>query len=135
MNIEEAREHYSYFSATQSEVNRKLCFAGVAVVWVFAFESSSGGPALPASLFFPLRCFVFGLCFDLLHYMVASASWGIFNRLKEKAALLKGEELLDQDLEVPMQINWAPIFFFWSKSAATLVGYFALLHFFWNLSP
>lgn len=122
MNLEEARQHYYSHSGSLSAVNRQLCFAGVAVVWVFSIEGANGDHSLPAELFFPLGCFVLGLAFDLSQYIVASASWGIYQRYKEKTGI--GE---DEQFGVPREINWVPNVFFWLKSTATLTGYVSLL--------
>lgn len=117
MKLNDAREHYYTFSATLSNVNRQLCFAGIAVIWIFVTKEADGNYTLPSNLLFPLGCFVGGLTLDLLHYFVASASWGIFHRIKEKSEI--GE---DTEFVAPRQINWAPNILFWSKSILTLLG-------------
>ncbi len=122
MNLEDARQHYYSHSNSLSSVNRQLCFAGVAVIWVFSVEGTNGAHSLPGELLFPLGCFVLGLAFDLCQYIVSSASWGLYQRHKEKTGI--GEET---QFGAPKQINWIPIFFFWLKPTATLFGYINLL--------
>jgi len=122
MNLEDARQHYYTHTASLSSVNRQLCFAGIAVVWIFAVEGADGAYSLPTSLVIPLSCFVLGLAFDLCQYIISSASWGLYHRHIEKSGI--GEEA---DFGAPRQINWAPNLFFWLKPCATLIGYISLL--------
>lgn len=122
MKLKDAREHYYTFSSKLSDVNRKLCYAGIAVVWIFVIKDSRGSFTFPNELLLPLGCFVLGLSFDLLQYVFSSASWGIFHRVKEKSGI--GE---DAEFEAPALINWFPNIFFWSKASASLVGFGILL--------
>lgn len=122
MKLSDARDHYYTFSGKVSDVARQLCFAGIAVIWIFAVGDSVSGFSLPAELIWPLTFFILGLAFDLLHYLIAAASWGIFHRVKEKQHI--GE---DTDFGAPAYINYAPLTFFWGKAIATLVGYGQLL--------
>ena len=122
MKLSEAREHYYYFSGKLSDISRQLCFAGIAVVWIFAVKEGSSSYHLPPELLWPLGFFVFGLALDLLHYGVAAASWGIIHRLKESSGV--GEEA---DIRTPAKINYVPVTFFWAKVCATLIGYVLLL--------
>lgn len=122
MKLEEARQHYYAHTGSLSSVNRQLCFAGVAVVWIFSVKEPSGAHSLPSDLLFPLVCFVLGLAFDLCQYVVASASWGLYQRHKEKSGISESE-----DFRAPREINWVPNLFFWLKPSATLIGYVSLL--------
>lgn len=122
MKLSDAREHYYTFTGKLSDVNRQLCFAGIAVVWIFVIKDSNGNFFLPQNLMFSLGCFVLGLTFDLTHYVVSSASWGIFHRIKEKKCI--GE---DADFLAPTWINYAPNIFFWLKVLSTLLGFATLI--------
>ena len=122
MNLRDARENYYTFTSILSNVNRQLCFAGIAVVWILVISKNGGGHSLPVNLPLPLWCFVLGLSFDLVHYIIASASWGIFHRHMERTGLSE-----DSDFQAPSWINWAPIVFFVLKVLSTLVGYGTLL--------
>jgi len=121
MKLAGARENYEYFSGKLSEINRQLCFAGIAVVWIFATKSSEGGYALPEQLVFPLKYFVASLVVDLFQYAYASAAWGYFHRKKEKSGI--GE---DTEFGAPMYINWPTIAFFWLKVTLAFIGYLGL---------
>ena len=123
MKLKDAREHYYTHSGKLSDVNRQLCFAGIATVWIFVIKDSSGNFTFPNELFLPLGCFVFGLFFDLLQYFVSTVSWGIFHRIKEKENIGEAAEFV-----APPSINWATIVFLCLKVCATLIGFGVLLY-------
>jgi len=125
MKSKDARDNYYFFTEKLSDVNRQLCFAGIATVWIFVVKYPNGNFQFDVKFLLPLTCFVLGLTFDLLHYIFSSASWGIFHRLKEKNI---SEE--DTDFLAPLWINWIPLLFFWLKVSATLFGFGALLKIF-----
>lgn len=122
MFLSDARENYYTFSATLSSVNRQLCFAGIAIVWVFSTEEANGAKSLPSELLLSLGFFVIGLSFDLLHYIIALATWGIYHRICERNGI--GEET---EITPPNYINWIPLGCFWLKSVATLAGYISFI--------
>ena len=122
MNLKDARENYYTFTGKLSDVNRQLCFAGIAVVWIVVVKDGEGNQLLRLGFPSALWCFVLGLAFDLLHYFFASASWGIFHRLKERNGATENTEI-----EAPAWINWMPGLFFWLKVILTVVGYWFLL--------
>ena len=69
MTLEEAKTTFYEASSTLSENARKLCFAGIAIVWIFKVgDKNSGGIAFSVDLLWPLGAFVLGLAFDLLQY-------------------------------------------------------------------
>lgn len=118
----DALENYYTHSASLSSVNRQLCFAGIAVVWIFVVDGGSGLSTFPDELMFPLGCFIVGLSFDLAQYVVAALVWGFLHRLKEYQNVAEEEEIY-----APRYINWPAIFFFWGKVIATATGYVSLL--------
>ncbi len=124
MKLSDAREHYYTFSGKLSDVNRQLCFAGIAVIWIFALRDESGNYSIPIDLNVPLLFFVFGLVFDLLHYLSSSISWGIFHRIKEKSGV--GE---DAEFKAPRWINWAPNILFYGKVFSSVIAYYLLTFF------
>ena len=75
MKLKDAREHYYTFSGKLSDVNRHLCFAGIAVIWIFAREDSTGDYSVPDALITPLAFLVLALSLDLIHYLIATISW------------------------------------------------------------
>ncbi len=66
---------------------------------------------------------IIGLGLDLMQYVVASAIWGLFHRIKEKKL---GADS-DIDITAPPYLNWPSLFFFWGKLASILAGYVSLL--------
>jgi hypothetical protein len=96
MKVKEAKKAYYELSGILSERMRNLCFAGIAIVWIFRVGDSD----IPDDLLLPLVLFVLSLSCDLLHYIYASAAWRIFYRMCEK----KGMED-DQETLAPSWIN------------------------------
>ncbi|MEZ5919099.1 MAG: hypothetical protein R3D66_04055 [Alphaproteobacteria bacterium] len=122
MKLKDARDNYYTFSASLSGVSRQLCFAGIAIIWVFSVDGDNGQHFLRKDLMFPLGFFVLGLALDLMHYIAASAIWGMFHRIKEKSGV--GEK---KDFGAPRWINWFPCICFWGKALSTIIGYVILL--------
>ena len=126
MKLAAALDNYYVLSGILSTVNRQLCFAGIAVVWIFAV-SSGGAISLPQTLHWPLLFLVMALGFDLFHYAIATLSWGIFHRHHEKRSPNP-----DRYLTVPPWINWPAITLSFLKVVSNLVGLIGLLLFIWG---
>ena len=122
MNLEDARQHYYQFTGSLSSVNRQLCFAGIAVVWIFAIKDENGRYLLEDNLLWPLGLFVLGLAFDLTHYATASLAWGVYHRRQEKNGVHD-----DENFRAPKYINWLPLGCIFAKVVATIIGYLLLL--------
>ena len=56
MKLSEIREAYEVLSSKLSEINRQLCFAGFAIIWIF--NKSEGSILIPNELHFPAFLFV-----------------------------------------------------------------------------
>lgn len=123
MKLKDARENYYYFSQKTSEIVRQLGFAGIALIWIFRTEVN-GKQTIPGELIPPIGLIVIGLTFDLLQYIAGALSWGIYNRYKEQIGTNENAELF-----APRQINWATIFFFWTKTIVMATAYIFLLSF------
>lgn len=122
MKQKEATETYRDHSGRLSDVNRQLCFAGIAVVWIFVIKQPSGNIFCEKGLVLPLVCFVSSLALDLLQYIVATLFWGIFQRVKEKSNIKE-----DTVFYAPRWINWPALAFFWLKVSVAFGGFFLLL--------
>ena len=122
MKLEGARSAYLDFSGLASDVSRQASFAGIALIWIFKTDSSLI-IALPAELQLPALLFVMSLSFDLLHYVSGALVWGFFNRLRE---FQMGKDS-DEDIRVPVGLNFPTLLFFWLKLFAVIAGYFVLL--------
>jgi hypothetical protein len=122
MNLSEARGHYYFFSGKLSDVNRQLCFAGIAVVWIFAIKDSTGHITLPGELTRPLYCFVLGLSFDLVHYAISALSWGVLQRCKEVEGTSETADFL-----APAYVNRIPILMVFLKVLSNMAGYVLMI--------
>jgi len=135
MRVAAVREHYYKQTAKGGDVARQIAFAGIAVAWIFHIAD----PAHPAVFSFPplvllsvvLLCS--GLGFDLLQYVVSSAIWGIYGRVKEKQFQ---RECLDPagdsgEFEAPIWFNWPAIAFLWAKFLAIVAGMAVLCVYLW----
>ena len=71
MKLSEIRNAYEELSAKLSEINRQLCFAGFAIIWIF--NKSKGGVSVPEDLYLPaflLCCSIFSTSYNIpyLHW-------------------------------------------------------------------
>jgi hypothetical protein len=121
MRLPDARDLYYFYSGKTSDIVRQLGLAGIAVVWLFKQEVG-GAPKVSEPLLLPLALIVLGLALDLLHYAVATAIWGSYQRLKERGGV--GE---DDEFKAPRQLNWPGLTFFWLKVVAIATAYVVLL--------
>src|ERR1041385_3884078 len=111
MKLEEARTAFYEASATLTENTRKLCFAGIAIVWIFKVgDKNAGGVAFSTDLLWPLGAFVMGLTFDVLHYFYKSTAWWLYYAWKHK----HGTED-DAAINPPAIINFLTFVFFYGK--------------------
>lgn len=124
MKLSDYRSTYYEYTGTASSVSRQAAFAGIALIWVFNNKTGSN-ISLPIELLWPTLFLVIGLGLDLLQYLISSAIWGLFHRLKEK----KHGPTLDPELTAPVYFNWPGLFCFWGKLVSILVGYALLFNF------
>jgi hypothetical protein len=122
MKLKDSREYYYYYSGKTSDIVRQLGFAGIGVIWLFKYEGQDH--LLPDELLTVGFLIVLSLALDLLQYVVGTAVWGIFNRLKEKAGKTE-----DAEFTAPPAINWATIILFWGKVGVMGIAYVALIGF------
>jgi hypothetical protein len=133
MKLVDLREAYQFFSEKTSEIVRNLGFAGIALIWLF--KTTNGGRDVVQPELVPAGALiVLGLSLDLLHAIVGTATWGIYNRIKEKefdarAARDKSFNPEKEDFLAPPPINWSALVLFWAKIAAMLIAYIILLRF------
>ncbi|MBN7796649.1 hypothetical protein [Parahaliea mediterranea] len=122
MDLQTYRGYYEARSATASNVARQSAFAGIALVWIFKDQVGQEF-ALPMGLLYPTICMMVGLAADLMQYVVASAIWGFYCRIKEK----EFDPDPNPEFRNPNWINWPALGLFWLKLAAVLVGYVLLV--------
>jgi len=133
MKLSDVREAYQSFSQKTSEIVRNLGFAGIALIWIF--KVTSGGRNIVPSELVPAGALIFiGLALDLLHAIVGAATWGIYNRVKEKELNAKAAKDKKFDPEkdeflAPAPINWPTLALFWSKILVMLAAYGIIIKF------
>jgi hypothetical protein len=115
------------FTGKASEIVRQLGFAGIALVWLFRIQGSSGLDVLPKDLRVPTILIVTSLAMDLLHYVWGSAAWGVFGSVKEtqiKKVEDDWEKLKEAEpFRAPSWINYPTNFFFWGKIVVICAAY------------
>jgi hypothetical protein len=86
--LKEAFSNYYEFSGLLSSNVRNLCYAGIAVIWVF---KTGINPAieLPPALIFALLFFVASLLMDIFQYAWATIWWGKTSYSNEKLNKIK----------------------------------------------
>lgn len=65
-----SREAFYFHSGEVSKIARQLSFAGIAIIWLFKYNSSDP-VAIPSALYVPSALIVIGLLFDF--YSMSSA--------------------------------------------------------------
>jgi hypothetical protein len=125
MTLEEAKSTFYKASATLSDNARKLCFAGIAIIWIFKVgDKTAGGIDFDAALISPLRVFVLALIFDGLQYLYKSVAWWLYYSIKHAQNVSDATQVHPPGLmNLPTQI------FFFAKVLCCGYGYYALLRF------
>ena len=122
MQLSQAKEEYYYFSGKLSEINRQYCFAGIAIVWIFAQRIPEGLASLDQPLIITLIAFLLSLALDLMQYIYGSIAWGLFHYRNDT-----DDRTPETHIDGPNEtINWPTIVFFWTKVLAALTGYLVL---------
>ncbi len=122
MKLSAYKADYYQYSGLASSTSRQLALAGIALVWVFKTQGTTGY-ALPNELLYPSVFLICSLASDLLQYVFGSIIWGLFHRHHEKSRSAITE---DPDVEAPMYFTWPINLFFYGKIAAVLIAYFYL---------
>jgi hypothetical protein len=125
MKLEGYDKDYYALSAKAGDVARQLALAGIAVVWLFKVDSG-GVVTLPKVLVLPTFAFAISLAMDLMHYLVATVTWGSFALYQRK---INKKADADEIVDPPGFFNWPAIVFFTAKSLAVLVGYWWLFEY------
>ena len=126
LELKDAREAYYDFTSRLSAVVRQLGFAGIALIWIFKSGSQPKEFSIPSDLHIPAILLVVGLASDLLHYVAASLSWGLYQWRKEKS-FQESAAPLDTRFDAPRQLNWGGNTFLTIKVLAIGTAYGFLL--------
>jgi hypothetical protein len=92
MKLQDYIDTFYTFTAKASDVNRQLAFAGIAIIWLFKKETPAG-ITIPHELLWPSFLIVLSLALDMLQYWLASMTWRVFYRKKEKAGISADAEI------------------------------------------
>lgn len=125
MTLRSCRQKYYDVSTKAGDVARQLSFAGIALLWVLkdinpSTQTNSVTSFFSPPLLIPALIFALALTFDLLQYFVGSIIWSVFCRIKERTV---GE---DDDLTLPIFLNWPSIIFFYLKLLAVTAAYICI---------
>lgn len=119
MKIEEIRANSQTYSTKLSEICRQLCFAGIAVVWIFKVGGDSGGITYDGKLIYPLGAFILALLLDLLQYLYGDYAWTkLGNSMDENNQAEK---------DVDSKINCPTTLLFYLKVMFVVLGYLFIL--------
>ncbi|MDA1312484.1 MAG: hypothetical protein O2968_04025 [Acidobacteria bacterium] len=127
MTRDDCLKAYRDFSGQTSDNVRRLCFAGIAIIWVFKAQAGTPGSTdlrIPSILLWSGICILVSLVLDFLQYLYGTIAWGMLHRLKEKAGTP-----MQTDFKAPAAINWPTNSFFLGKVLFVAVGYALILSF------
>ena len=123
IKLSEAKDAFYDASGTLSENTRKLCFAGIAIIWIFKVgDKNAGGITFSAELLFPLAAFVCSLIVDVLQYFYKSTIWWAYYAINHA----RGKKDED-DVNPSGLINFFTGVFFYAKVACCGCGYYLLI--------
>ena len=120
MNLSEIRKAYEELSGKLSDINRQLCFAGFAIIWIF--NQSDKGVSIPKDLYEPAALFSLSLLMDILLYAIPSIIWYIYYWCKRK----KGTDESIQEVYEPEYLNIFGWIFWFTKIVFLIWGYSSL---------
>lgn len=123
LRLSEIREAYERSSAKLSEINRQLCFAGFALVWIFNKASTS--LSIPHTLYFPLLFWCLSLTCDICQYGYKTGYWYLFyinHKKPQKGSngIIPEDEMVIDEPEAPNAVTWV---LFIVKIAFLITGY------------
>lgn len=121
MRLDNAREAYETLSGKTSDIARQLCFAAIALIWLFKAGTASS-PLIPANLLGAALFTILALFFDLIQYLLGTTIWFAYFRHKERAGTPADQEFL-----APAALNWPTWILFFLKVACTLISYLGFI--------
>lgn len=89
MKLKEIRDDYEELSGKASDLNRKLIYSGIAIVWIFHFniDANSISPnenVIPEALHLPLLLFCASLGVELLQLLCSTIIWYLYYCCKRR---------------------------------------------------
>lgn len=134
LRLSEIRDAYERSTSKLGEINRQLCFAGIAVVWIFnqTSEVSTEVLSIPMSLYPSVLLWCISMMLDILQYSSKAGIWYIYylKQLdKYKNECHKNGEIESEDdciVDEPEHVNALVWAFFILKVLAMFSGYIVL---------
>lgn len=117
MKLSEIREAYEEISGKLSDINRQLCFAGFAIIWIF--NKTDKEISVPTELFLPALFLCASLFFDLLQYAISSLVWYGYYLCHQK----KDQKDEDVNVNEPEWLNVISWLLFIAKIISLIIGY------------
>ena len=127
MKLEKWRETYYMHSGKSSDIARQLGLAGIALIWIFKEDKAGIGWIVPSQLIPVAFLILIGLALDFMHYVIATAIWGIYSWCKERSGASEDDEVF-----TPRWMNWPAIFFFITKTISIFLAYTLLLRYLYH---
>jgi hypothetical protein len=122
VKLQDYRNDSYTFSGKASDLNRQLCFAGIALIWLF--KSDVGGhTTIPLILVWAGALIVVSLTLDMLHYLIGWYTWRSFYLQRE------GTASEDTDLEHDIRLEERITRFFLAKIAFVIGAYLLIFIF------
>lgn len=117
MKLSEIRTAYEDLSGKLSDINRQLCFAGFAVIWIF--NKSKENIAVPEDLYLPALLLCGSIFFDILQYTFSSLSWYGYYLYKKNKNINDDDNIVAE----PEKLNVLPWIFFICKIVLLIWAY------------
>lgn len=124
MKLCEIRKDYERYSTNVSQINRKLIFVGIAVIWLFRI-SGNNQTEIPSDLHRPLFFLCLSCFFDILQYVSQSIMWASYYcyQKRKRNSSSNVEEEIVKEPEWPNIFNWI----LWGiKVISTIIAYIYL---------
>jgi hypothetical protein len=121
MTLDDAKGAYEGLSGKASDIIRQLGLAGIGLIWIFKVSDGASYVLAPQLLRGFFLIFL-ALTFDLLQYLVGTATWHIYFCKKESENIGRSKEF-----KAPIWINRPTWILFWLKAAAMLAAYLVFI--------
>ena len=127
IELKELGEESNYYTEKLSDVNRKLAFAGIAIIWLFRIEQK-----IDSHLILPLILLVLCLGADLMHYLyyslfcIISFKW---HKLRNRRQDSKSE---NDKIYVSPLIKFIGMLIFYIKVACSIAAYILIFIYLWK---
>lgn len=130
MKLKEIRDDYEELSGKASDLNRKLIYSGIAIVWIFHSNIDSSNVhhnanVIPEELHLPLLLFCTSLGVELLQLLCSTIIWYFYYCCKRQGC--SNED--DHEVNEPEWFNVIPWIAWFGKICLTIWAYIELAKF------